>query len=102
MTKNRRVKVGVGVIGSQFAADLHAAVFQRSAGETAVVAVASPIVAMPRRPFRTKGVLRVAARLRRADLRARMTKPGAYAASHGETMLNETSRLRWLCWDHLC
>jgi hypothetical protein len=55
MTKNRRVKVGVGVIGSQFAADLHAAVFQRSAGETAVVAVASPIRGHAETPISNEG-----------------------------------------------
>jgi myo-inositol 2-dehydrogenase / D-chiro-inositol 1-dehydrogenase len=34
--------VKVGIIGSQFAADLHAAAFQKSGGEAGVVAVASP------------------------------------------------------------
>jgi myo-inositol 2-dehydrogenase / D-chiro-inositol 1-dehydrogenase len=40
MAKNGKVKVGI--IGSQFAADLHAAAFQRSADEAEVVAIASP------------------------------------------------------------
>lgn len=40
MAKNDRVKVGI--IGSQFAADLHAAAFQKSADVAEVVAVASP------------------------------------------------------------
>jgi myo-inositol 2-dehydrogenase / D-chiro-inositol 1-dehydrogenase len=40
MAKRERVKVGI--IGSQFAADLHAAAFHRSGGEAEVVAVASP------------------------------------------------------------
>jgi myo-inositol 2-dehydrogenase/D-chiro-inositol 1-dehydrogenase len=40
MSKNG--KVTVGIIGSQFAADLHAAALQKSGGEAELVAVASP------------------------------------------------------------
>jgi myo-inositol 2-dehydrogenase / D-chiro-inositol 1-dehydrogenase len=40
MANNGKVKVGI--IGSQFAADLHAAAFQRSTDEAELVAVASP------------------------------------------------------------
>jgi myo-inositol 2-dehydrogenase / D-chiro-inositol 1-dehydrogenase len=40
MSKNGKVKVGI--IGSQFAADLHASAFQKSAADAEVVAVASP------------------------------------------------------------
>src|SRR4030088_820048 len=40
MSKDGRVKVGI--IGSQFEADIHAASFKMASGDTEVVAVASP------------------------------------------------------------
>jgi len=40
MAKNGRVKVGI--VGSQFVADLHAAAFQSCSGEAELVAIASP------------------------------------------------------------
>ncbi len=52
-------KVKVGIIGSQFAADIHAAALQWAGSETEVVAVASPTAGNAAAIARTYGIQRV-------------------------------------------